>query len=177
MKGEKASISYFEMEPGAQSPLHDHDNEQINYVLEGEIEFTSGEQTEILRVGKVVVFAPYESHLVRNVGTLRLRATSVSSVLRDMVIRSELTATGKVGSPCVYAHHHWLVLSMLVRTEPKPANLSSVLASTRVAPGDLSMCSHAVPERLSACAGALASRRAAATPEEISANPSIANTM
>jgi quercetin dioxygenase-like cupin family protein len=68
IKGEKASISYFEMEPGTESPRHDHDNEQINYVLEGEVEFLSGDEAVTLRAGEVVVFAPYESHLVRNVG-------------------------------------------------------------------------------------------------------------
>ena len=68
IKGEKASISYFEMQPGTASPLHDHDNEQINYVLEGEIEFSSGDHVEVLKAGQVVVFAPWEPHLVRNVG-------------------------------------------------------------------------------------------------------------
>ena len=68
IKGEKVSISYFEMEPGAESPLHHHDNEQINYVLEGRIQFTSGEESATLEAGQVVVFAPWEWHLVRNVG-------------------------------------------------------------------------------------------------------------
>jgi quercetin dioxygenase-like cupin family protein len=67
IKGEKASISYFEMHPGTAAPRHDHDNEQINYVLEGELEFSSGDQVVILKAGQVVVFAPYETHMVRNV--------------------------------------------------------------------------------------------------------------
>ncbi len=68
IKGDKASISYFEMDPGTASPQHEHDNEQINYVLEGEIEFSSGSDVVILKAGQVVVFAPHETHLVRNAG-------------------------------------------------------------------------------------------------------------
>ena len=79
IKGEKASISYFEMQPGTASPLHDHDNEQINYVLEGEIEFTSGDRVEVLKAGQVVVFAPWETHLVRNVGTTMAKNLGVLS--------------------------------------------------------------------------------------------------
>ena len=66
IKGVKASISYFEMEPGTEAPLHEHDNEQINYVLDGELEFSSGQESVILKAGQVVVFAPHESHQVRN---------------------------------------------------------------------------------------------------------------
>jgi len=79
IKGEKASISYFEMEPGTESPLHDHDNEQINYVLEGEIGFTSGSESVILKAGQVVVFSPYERHLVRNAGTVLAKNIGVLS--------------------------------------------------------------------------------------------------
>jgi quercetin dioxygenase-like cupin family protein len=79
IKGEKASISYFEMQPGTASPLHDHDNEQINYVLEGEIEFSSGDDVQVLKAGQVVVFAPWESHLVRNVGTTMAKNLGVLS--------------------------------------------------------------------------------------------------
>lgn len=66
IKGQKASISYFEMEPGTESPLHEHDNEQINYVVEGELEFSSGDTCVTLNAGQVVVFPPHEPHQVRN---------------------------------------------------------------------------------------------------------------
>jgi len=79
IKGVKASISYFEMDPGTEAPLHEHDNEQINYVLEGELEFTSGKDTVTLKAGQVVVFAPYESHQVRNTSASLARNLGVLS--------------------------------------------------------------------------------------------------
>lgn len=82
IKGEKGSISYFEMDPGTESPQHEHDNEQMNYVMEGEIEFSSGEHREevqVLKAGQVVVFAPHETHLVRNVGKSMAKNIGVMS--------------------------------------------------------------------------------------------------
>ena len=79
IKGEKVSISYFDMDPGTEAPLHDHDNEQINYVLEGELQFKSGEETVILKAGQVVVFPPWEPHQVSNVSTKMAKNLGVLS--------------------------------------------------------------------------------------------------
>jgi quercetin dioxygenase-like cupin family protein len=66
--GEKMSISIFEMAAGsgADSTFHDHDNEQINYVLEGELEYATPDKVHVLKAGQVVVFPAYEPHRVRN---------------------------------------------------------------------------------------------------------------
>lgn len=79
IKGQKASISYFEMDPGVEAPLHDHDNEQINYVLEGELEFSSGDETVTLKAGQVVIFPPWEPHQVRNASASLARNLGVLS--------------------------------------------------------------------------------------------------
>ena len=79
IKGQKASISYFEIEPGAESPLHDHDNEQINYVLEGELELSSGDETVTLKAGQVVIFPPYAPHQVRNTSASVARSLAILS--------------------------------------------------------------------------------------------------
>jgi len=65
--GEKASISLFEMAPRTEGASHVHANEQINYVLEGELQFTSGDEVQVLKAGQVVVFPPHVPHEVRNV--------------------------------------------------------------------------------------------------------------
>jgi len=77
--GEKASISLFEMAPGAEGALHDHDNEQINYVLEGELEFSTGEEAVVLKAGQVVVFPPHAPHKVRNISAAPARHIGVLS--------------------------------------------------------------------------------------------------
>lgn len=65
--GEKASISLFEMAPGMEGDTHSHDNEQINMVLEGELEYVSGSERKVLKAGQVVIFPPFAPHQVRNI--------------------------------------------------------------------------------------------------------------
>jgi quercetin dioxygenase-like cupin family protein len=71
--GEKASVSLFEMAPGAEGDPHSHENEQINYVLEGGLEFSSGAEVKVLKAGQVVVFPPNASHRVRNISKATAR--------------------------------------------------------------------------------------------------------
>ena len=68
IKGERASLSYVELAPGAESPLHQHVHEQIDYVLEGELEFSSGSHVVVVKAGQVVVLPGCAPHRVRNVG-------------------------------------------------------------------------------------------------------------
>ena len=44
-------VTFFEFEPHAEVPAHDHPNEQITYVLEGELELTMGNETRVLKAG------------------------------------------------------------------------------------------------------------------------------
>lgn len=80
--GEKVSISLFEMSPGAEGGLHDHDNEQLNYVLEGELEFSNDVEAVVLKAGQVVVFPPYAPHKVRNISAALARHIGVLSPAR-----------------------------------------------------------------------------------------------
>jgi len=81
--GEKASISLFEMAPGAEGDMHAHDNEQINYVLEGELEYSTGEETVVLKAGQVVVFPPQTPHQVRNISAVPAKHIGVLSPPRQ----------------------------------------------------------------------------------------------
>ena len=49
---EKTMLTYFELEPGAVVPHHTHPHEQITLILEGEMEFTLGDETRILKPGE-----------------------------------------------------------------------------------------------------------------------------
>jgi len=44
-------MTFFEMEPQSEIPAHDHPNEQITYILAGELEITVGSETRVLRAG------------------------------------------------------------------------------------------------------------------------------
>jgi unsaturated pyranuronate lyase len=49
-----AMITIFDFAPHAVVPQHAHPNEQITYMLEGELDFTLGTETRRLRAGDVV---------------------------------------------------------------------------------------------------------------------------
>lgn len=52
--GESLQVIRSEMAPGADFPIHQHHQEQIIVVLEGELEFTVGSQTQIVGPGQVI---------------------------------------------------------------------------------------------------------------------------
>ncbi|MCP4542996.1 MAG: cupin domain-containing protein [Chloroflexi bacterium] len=51
---EHAMMTFFDFAPGSVVPLHDHPHEQITYVVQGAMEFTLGDKTQMLRAGDVV---------------------------------------------------------------------------------------------------------------------------
>lgn len=58
-------VTFFEFEPNTVVPTHDHPHEQITYVVEGEMEFTLGEETRRLRAGEGVCIPPNTPHGAR----------------------------------------------------------------------------------------------------------------
>jgi quercetin dioxygenase-like cupin family protein len=63
--GEQLMVNFVRFPPQAQAPLHWHDEEQIAFVLEGELEFTVAGETRILRRGDAVVIPPNVPHEAR----------------------------------------------------------------------------------------------------------------
>ena len=51
---EGAMMTFFDFAPGSVIPQHDHPHEQITYVVQGAMEFTLGDETQMLRAGDVV---------------------------------------------------------------------------------------------------------------------------
>jgi quercetin dioxygenase-like cupin family protein len=52
---DKMLMSLVEFEPGAVVPLHSHPHEQCGTVLEGELSFTIGGETRIVRPGELYI--------------------------------------------------------------------------------------------------------------------------
>lgn len=60
--GELLQVIRSEMAPGADFPIHQHHQEQIIVVLEGELEFTVGSRTQIVGPGQVIHVPPHIPH-------------------------------------------------------------------------------------------------------------------
>lgn len=53
--GENITLSFVDIEPGAQLPEHSHPHEQITYILEGELDMVIGGEKMLLTPGMVHV--------------------------------------------------------------------------------------------------------------------------
>ena len=62
---EKTMITFFEFEPGSSVPMHSHENEQITYVLEGELEFNLNGNIKVLKKGEGVIVPANVEHCAR----------------------------------------------------------------------------------------------------------------
>ena len=63
--GERLMVNFVSFEPHVEAPVHWHDEEQITYVMEGELEFEVGGETRTLRRGQAVVVPPNVPHGAR----------------------------------------------------------------------------------------------------------------
>jgi quercetin dioxygenase-like cupin family protein len=60
--GKRLSLSYVEIEPNSEAPLHDHAEEQIGLILEGSCRFELAGETRVLKPGDVYVAPPFVPH-------------------------------------------------------------------------------------------------------------------
>jgi quercetin dioxygenase-like cupin family protein len=63
--GKGVMTNFVRFEPQTEAPLHWHEEEQISFVLEGELEFEVGGETRLLRRGEAVVIPPNVPHAAR----------------------------------------------------------------------------------------------------------------
>ena len=63
--GDKLMVNFIRFEPNSEAALHWHDEEQIAFVLEGELEFTVAGETRTMRRGDAVVIPPNVPHAAR----------------------------------------------------------------------------------------------------------------
>ena len=59
---ENTTIAYWEIEKGAELPLHSHVHEQIAMVTKGFFEMTIGDKTEVYQPGKIAVIPSNVEH-------------------------------------------------------------------------------------------------------------------
>ena len=62
------AMRLFEMEPGGNSPLHQHRHEHEVYILEGEGVVTDGEEERKFKPGDAIFIPPNEKHQFKNTG-------------------------------------------------------------------------------------------------------------
>jgi|TARA_Y100000310_G_scaffold339290_1_gene431550 quercetin dioxygenase-like cupin family protein len=65
MSGEKMMLSVVEISANAVMPPHSHPHEQAGMVLEGEFEFTIGEETSTVKKGDVYIIPGGVEHSLR----------------------------------------------------------------------------------------------------------------
>ena len=59
---ERITLAYWEVEPGAELPMHDHPHEQTSQVLEGRFEMTIDGVTQVCEPGQVVIIPSGTPH-------------------------------------------------------------------------------------------------------------------
>lgn len=80
--GEKMLFSLLELAPGCLVPRHSHPHEQAGIVLEGELEFTIGDETRVVKAGEVFFIPGGVEHSVK-VGAAPCKALDVFSPTRE----------------------------------------------------------------------------------------------
>lgn len=80
--GEQMLFSLLELAPGCVVPRHSHPHEQAGIMLEGEMEFTIGDETRIVRTGDIFFIPGGVEHSVRVLDT-PVRALDVFSPVRE----------------------------------------------------------------------------------------------
>ena len=71
------AMRVFELEPGAESPFHKHENEHEAYVLGGSGEIETDEGIAELKEGSALFIPAHENHRFRNTGDDTLRFIDV----------------------------------------------------------------------------------------------------
>ena len=63
--GDKVMVNFVSFEPHTEAPRHWHDEEQISFVIDGELEFEVGEEKRTVRRGEAIVIPPNVPHAAR----------------------------------------------------------------------------------------------------------------
>ena len=63
--GDELMVNFVTFEPHTVAPVHWHDEEQITYVMDGELEFEVAGETRLLRRGDAVAIPPNVPHGAR----------------------------------------------------------------------------------------------------------------
>ena len=69
---EKMTIAFWDVEAGAEVPLHSHLHEQVMHVIEGRFQFTLDEVTKEYGPGDLVVISPHVQHSAKAITNCKL---------------------------------------------------------------------------------------------------------
>jgi quercetin dioxygenase-like cupin family protein len=81
--GEHLMLSYLEMEPDAEIPLHSHPHEQGGILIEGTLDLTIGNETRRCQPGAMFIIPPNTPHKAVAVGTKCVVLDCFSPVRED----------------------------------------------------------------------------------------------
>ena len=70
--GDNLSLAYWDVDPGAELPEHNHPHEQVANVLEGKFELTVDGETRVLEPGQVAVIPSDIPHSGKAITACRL---------------------------------------------------------------------------------------------------------
>jgi quercetin dioxygenase-like cupin family protein len=82
--GNQCSVSFLEFAPMTYLPEHHHANEQIGFVLEGELEYTIGAETKHCLAGTVFVIPPNTPHSAVVISRMPVKLIDVFAPPRDL---------------------------------------------------------------------------------------------
>lgn len=80
---DKFTFEWFEKPPGHSSPMHDHENEQVCLVLQGELTIHTEDESKVLTKYDSAWLDSWESHRVENTGDETAIAVDVFAPGRD----------------------------------------------------------------------------------------------
>jgi quercetin dioxygenase-like cupin family protein len=63
--GENVMVNFVRLAPHTEAPLHWHDEEQISFVVDGELEFEVDGEKRMVRRGEAIVIPPNVPHAAR----------------------------------------------------------------------------------------------------------------
>lgn len=77
--GEQMSLNYFEVAPGAETPKHSHEHEQLGFVYQGEFSFSVGGETYVASPGSAYYIPSNEPHAAANFGETPVKGIDIFS--------------------------------------------------------------------------------------------------
>lgn len=87
--GERIMLVYYELEPGTEFPSHKHPHEQIGNVIQGQMEFTLGDEKRIVGPGDVFVIPSDVEHGAKVIGDKKALVIDTFSPIREDFLKNK----------------------------------------------------------------------------------------
>lgn len=79
VQAENFVMGYVELEPGGSVPMHDHVQEEVYYIVEGNGTIEVGNETREVKTGDAVYIPPNDPHCLTNTSTKQMTMMFVYS--------------------------------------------------------------------------------------------------